>query len=45
MIRVQVLNPCYHQCHLCGIIYECKNNYCAKPFQNGKCRICIPSDV
>jgi hypothetical protein len=33
---MQVLNPCYHQCLQCGIIFECKNNYCAKPFQHGR---------
>lgn len=39
---MQVLIRCYHQCCQCGVIYECKNNYCAKPFQHGKCTLCYP---
>jgi hypothetical protein len=44
-IRMQVLNPCYHQCLQCGIIYECKNDFCVKPFQYGKCVICFPDNI
>ena len=35
---------CYHQCHICGIIFDCDNSRqkCRLPFHNSKikCSLC-----